>query len=332
METSYAVAMLALGISAFEVGAAAAPRVGTISSFTGNLANTVCNSPEGIALDPQGNFYTASDRDGETVGTICVFRANGTFKSSIPVPAGPGGVVALLGLLFEGSHTLFAVDIADGGATNGRLLAIDTLTSSVTTLAGGFSFPNAIAEDAQGNLYVSDSAQGTITRVGQDGSHRTLWSSSSLLLPGATAFPPLGANGVAFDATFRNLYVANTGNDQIIRIPVLGNGAAGVAQVFADGATINQNQHTTHALDGADGIAFDIAGNLYVASNQNNEIQVISPSARLSARYTNSTLDFPASFVFRGSQLFFTNASLFDGGAGSAILVLQAPLPGAPLP
>jgi sugar lactone lactonase YvrE len=325
--------LAALGVLATTVPSSASPPVGNISNFTGNLANTICNSPEGIALDPQsGNFFTASDRDGDTVGTVCVFRSNGAFKSSIPIHAGPAGVVALLGLLFEPPHTLFAVDIADGGGTNGRLISIDTITGNVTTLAGGFSFPNAIAEDGHENLYVSDSVQGTITRVAQDGSHRALWSASSLLLPGADASPPLGANGVAFDAFFHNLYVANTGNDEIIRIPVLANGNAGTAQVFADGATINQAQNTTNALDGADGIAFDTAGNLYVASNQNNEIQVLSPAGRLAARYTNATLDFPASLVFRGNQLFFTNASLFDGGAGSAILVLQTLLPGAPLP
>ncbi len=312
--------------------AMAAPPVGTITPVTANLANTICNSPEGIARDPlTGNLYTASDRDGDTVGTVCVFKSNGAFKSSIPVPAGPGGVVALLGLLFEGTHTLYAVDIADGGANNGRLLSIDTSSGAVTTLAIGFSFPNAIAEDLLGNLYVSDSVQGTITRVASNGSSKTIWSSSPLLLANAANFPPLGANGVAFDVLLRNLYVANTGNDQIVRIPVLPNGNAGTAVVFADGATINAAQGTTHALDGADGIAFDIVGNLYVASNQNNEIQEISPSAQLIARYTTAALDFPASFVFSGRQLYFTNASLFDGGAGSQVFVLETLFPGAPL-
>jgi sugar lactone lactonase YvrE len=329
-KSSCAALSLAFGFLAIASTASAVP-VGTISSFTGNLANTVCNSPEGIALDPVGNFYVGSDRDGATTGAVCVFRADGTFKSSINVPAGPGGVVGLLGLLFEGTHTLFALDLADGAGNNGRVLSIDTKSGAVTTLASGFSFPNALAEDLFGNLYVSDSIQGTVTRMSQDGSHRTLWSTSSLLLPGPTAFPPLGANGVAFDLPLRNLYVANTGNDQIIRIPVLPNGNAGTAVVFADGATINQHQHTTHALDGADGIAFDIVGNLFVASNQNNEIQVLSPSGDLVSRFTSPVLDFPASLVFRGNQLFFTNASLFDGGAGSAILILQTLFPGAPL-
>jgi sugar lactone lactonase YvrE len=320
---------MALGVSAFSIPATAAPPVGTISNFTANLANTVCSNPEGIAIDLLGNFYTASDRDGDTVGAVCVFRPNGTFKSSIAIPAGPGGVVALTGLLFEGPRTLFAADLADGEGTNGRLLAVDVISGAVSSLTTGFAFPNGIAEDSNENLFVSDSVAGTITRISQNGSNKITWSSDPLLLSGG--FPPLGANGVAFDRIGRTLYVANTGDDRILRIPVQNNGTAGAVQIFADGATINQNQNTTGALNGADGIAFDIAGNLYVACNQENEIQVISPSGQLTARYTSAAVDFPASVIFRLNQLFFTNASLFDGGVNSRILVLQAARLGWPL-
>ena len=43
------------------------------------------------------------------------------------------------------------------------------------------------------------------------------------------------------------------------------------------------------------------------------------------------TLDFPASLVFKGNQVYFTNASLFDNGVNSRLLVLQALIPGLPL-
>jgi hypothetical protein len=35
--------------------------------------------------------------------------------------------------------------------------------------------------------------------------------------------------------------------------------------------------------------------------------------------------------LFKGSQVYLTNASLFDDGVNSRILVLQAALPGQPL-
>ena len=149
-----------------------------------------------------------------------------------------------------------------------------------------------------------------------------------------TGFPPFGANGLAFDLLSLNLYVANTGDSRVLRIPVRPNGSAGAVQIFADGATIDQRQHTTEALHGADGLALDLFGNVYVAANQANEIQVLSPGGILISRFGSSgavTLDFPASLVFKGNQLYFTNASLFDGGVNSRLLVLQALVPGLPL-
>ncbi len=283
-------------------------------------------------MDDQGNFYTASDTDGATTGTICVFNGGGAFVRTISIPAGPAGVAPLVGMLFEEPHTLFVVDTADGNAPNGRLLRVDIPTGYVTVLASGFAFPNAIAEDGAGNLYVSDSALGTINRIRQDGTHNIVWAASPLFQ--TSGFPPVGVNDLAFDKSGNNLYATNTGDSRILRIPVLANGNAGAVQIFADGATIDAQQHTTDALHGADGLAIDLAGNFYVAANQVGEIQVISPSGRLIAHYSGSgaaTLDFPATLLFRGSQLFLTNASLFDDGVNPRILVMQAAQAGLPL-
>ena len=332
MKNSFRISLSAsaLAVSLLSVPALAAP-IGTISNFTANLSGTNCSNPEGIAADPAGNLYSASDIDGATVGTVCVFNPSGSFSRSIPVPAGSSGLVALIGLAFHGSHTLFACDAGDGSGT-GRLLSIDTVSGTVTSLASGFFFPNGVALDIHGNVYVSDSVAGTITRLRQDGSHRVVWSSDPLL--STTGFPPFGANGLAFDLFSLNLYVANTGDSRVLRIPVQLNGNAGAVQIFADGAAINLHQHTTEALHGADGLALDLVGNVYVAANQANEIQVLSPAGTLIARFGSTgavTLDFPASLVFKGNQVYFTNASLFDGGVNSRLLVLQGLIPGLPL-
>lgn len=53
----------------------------------------------------------------------------------------------------------------------GRLLRIDVATHAVTVLSAGFfQAPNALDQDRQGNLYVSDSFLGAIFKVTQDGS------------------------------------------------------------------------------------------------------------------------------------------------------------------
>src|SRR3954462_1869751 len=71
--------------------------VGTISTFGPSLAGTACANPEGLAIDLLGNIYTASDIDGATTGTICVFSSTGALKRTISIPAGPAGVAPLVG-------------------------------------------------------------------------------------------------------------------------------------------------------------------------------------------------------------------------------------------
>jgi sugar lactone lactonase YvrE len=68
---------------------------------------------------------------------------------------------------------------------------------------------------------VSDAHQGIIWKVGPEGGEASAWVSSPLLKP--TRIPPgIGANGLAFNKKKTALFVANTANDTIVRIPVTG--------------------------------------------------------------------------------------------------------------
>lgn len=321
-------AALAL-VAAPQVTLAAAPQVGVIQNFGPNLLAD-CPNPEGIAIDPTGNLYAASFPAFQLVrkpaANICVISPAGVLIDKIAVPPGPAGATNLLGMLFEPGQGLYVVDFANGTPGFGRLLRVDPTTHSITTLATRFAAANAIAQDRHRNLFVSDSFEGNIVRVAPDGSSSSVWVSSPLLA--RQGFPPFGANGVAFDRNQKNMYVANTSNDTIVRIPVLDDGSAGTPVVFAAGSD------ASGVLDGADGIMFDVHGNLYVCANQANEIQVLAPDGTLIARYKGlgaNGLDFPASLVFKGRDLYITNLSLFDGGVHSKLSLMVAPNPGLPL-
>jgi len=323
--TVVALASLALPQAAL----AAPPQVGVIQNFGPNLLAD-CPNPEGIAIDPTGNLYAASFPAFQPVRThsanICVISPAGVLIDTIPVPPGPAGFTNLLGELFEPGQGLYVVDFASGTSGLGRLLRVDPATHSITTLATRFAAANAIAQDRHRDLFVSDSFEGNIVKVAPDGSSSAVWVSSPLLAP--QGFPPFGANGVAFDRDQKSMFVANTSNDTIVRIPVLDDGSAGTPSVFATGSDV------TGALDGADGIMFDAKGNLYVCANQANEIQVLAPDGKLVTRYKGlgaNALDFPASLVFKGRDLYVTNLSLFDGGVNSKLSVIVVPNPGLPL-
>jgi sugar lactone lactonase YvrE len=325
---------LALGAASGNAAAAAIP-TGSVNNFGPNLqlaAGGGCRQPEGLAIDPDDRLYASSNSDtATTLGHICVVDRTGRLADVIDVPAGEVPAIGLLGELWAHGR-LYVVDQADDTAPHGRLLVVDPASHTVRTLANGFAFPNAIVQDRNGNLYVSDSLQGRIYRFAPDGTHRTIWVDS----PALRSINPdlrIGANGMAFDRTGRMLYVANTGNRQILRIPVNPDGGAGAVQIFADGAQIDGQLELAGpvALFGADGIQFDVRGNLYVMANQVNEIQVLSPAGRLIQRYAgtgDTALDFNASAVFDGRRLFITNMSAADGGVNSKLSVLTAPFPG----
>ena len=278
--------------------------------------NARCHNPEGITASPNGLLYAAG-----LSGNICIYTLSGVEVGHLVVAPNH----ALLGELY----TPEGIYVADNnpGFSGGRLIRVDPATGAFVVLAEGFGAPNAIAQDHHGILYVSDSFAGAIYTVSPSGGGKTLWKADVLLQPHGS--PPFGANGVAFDRTQSFLYVANTADDRILRIAVNKDGSAGAISIFADGATLG-----ARALDGADGIQFDVQGNLYVCANQANEIQVLSPSGALIARYGHNPgddpLDFPASPIFHERGVYIANLALGTAPNGGKISVLGVPLPGAP--
>ena len=296
-----------LALAASSHAYAAAPDVGVIHDFGPNLTSS-CPQPEGIAIDPVGNVYASSFTPA---GTICVIDRTGALVDTFAIGS------PLIGMLFDASAGLYVLDFG-----NASLLLVDPRTHARTTVATALGGPNAIAQDSHGNLYVSDSFGGQIWKIARDGT-KSVWKQDPLLV--TAGFPPFGANGVAFDRSGANLYVANTGDDTVVRIAVNGDGSAGAATVFATG------------IDGADGIAFDVRGQLYVCANQADEIAVIGTDGTRVATYRGTganALHFPASLVFRGRDLYITNLAFdhsFNPLPDSKVSVMSAPFPGAPL-
>jgi sugar lactone lactonase YvrE len=297
---------------------AATFRQGVVQNFA-DLATASCHNPEGITADAGGTLYAAG-----LSGNICVVNGAGQVTRVITVAAGH----ALLGELFVDGQIYVADN--NGDFSGARVDRVNVATGAVTVVASGFANTNAFERDGNGTLYVSDSFRGAVYTVNPTTGATALWKQDELLR--SHGFPGFGANGLAFDASRSNLYVANTGDDRIFRIPVNANGSAGALSIFADGATINAAHHTTGALDGADGIAFDASGRLWVCANQANEIQIVAPSGtNLVKRFSgtgDNAMNFPASPVFVGHAMFVANLYFATPGAGK-ISVLGAS-PGAP--
>jgi sugar lactone lactonase YvrE len=291
---------------------------GVVQNFA-DLATASCHNPEGITADPGGTLYAAG-----LSGNICVVNGAGQVTRVIAVAAGH----ALLGELFVDGQIYVADN--NGDFSGARVDRVNVATGAVTVVASGFANTNAFERDGNGTLYVSDSFRGAVYTVNPTTGATAQWKQDELLR--SHGFPGFGANGLAFDATRSNLYVANTGDDRIFQIAVNPDGSAGALSIFADGATINAAHHTTGALDGADGIVFDASGRLWVCANQANEIQVLSPTGtNLVKRFSgtgDNAMNFPASPVFVGHAMFVTN--LYFGTPGAGKLSVLGASPGAP--
>jgi len=302
--------LLTLALSAQSAFAWDRGAVTTFATLPAGVAH-----PEGITVDGAGNVYvtTFDVSKGSGPGTLLVYSPSGQLLRQVAV-AGSGNL--LLDLAFHpttgallvidfGQQTVFTVNSATGA------------TSLFGTIPGGSAGPNVLTFDSKGNVYVTDSFQGTIWRTGSAGGVFTAWVTNPLL--STAGVPPFGANGLAFNKGETALFVANTGNDTVVKIPVTPSAAgpvAGTPAVFAN------------SVNGADGLIIDDNDNIWVAANQADEIVVLNPDGRLIAKLGDfggigpngapNGLLFPASLVFHGNFLYVTNLSLDLRGFNAA--------------
>src|SRR5215831_10204779 len=262
--------------------------------------------PEGLAVAPNGDVYVATF-DGSK--KIFVFNENGGLLRTLNVSTSSG---FLLGLGFHPQTGAFLV--IDFGA--GKVLNVDPQTGAasdfITLAAGGQPTTglNALTFDSAGNVYVSDSFTGAIWKSGPSGNKTPLvtpWVQNALLK--TSGDPPFGANGLGFNKAQSILFVANTGNDTIVQIPVSG-GTPGTPAIFVN------------SINGADGLVIDGDDNLWVAANQSDEIVVVDHTGKVIAKLgdfeglvdndTPKGLLFPASPAFSrdGKTLYVTNLAI----------------------
>lgn len=276
----------------------------TFAVFPQGAAN-----PEGIAIDKKGNVYvTAFGVGAKGLGQIIVFNSNGRLLRKVRVA---DSSPLLLELAFHPTTgDLLVIDF--GGK---KVLKVNSSTGAstvFTTIPGEKAAgPNVLTFDAGGRVYISDSFQGVIWRSDKNGNGVAagipdVWAKDELLK--TSGVPPFGANGLAFSNSGDALFVANTGSDWVVKIPVDASQKAGKAEVFVN------------SINGADGLIMDEAGNLWVAANQSNEIVVLDPSGRVIAKLGDfgglgpdgapNGLLFPASLIRSGKFIYVTNLAL----------------------
>ena len=253
----------------------------------GRLATQAMLDPNDIAVDANGNIYITEPGYGyarilriRTDGVIELFAGTG-FEgySQDGIAAATADLWQPKGIALDKAGNLFFAE-----AFTHRVRRVDVQTGIITTVAGtgmqGFSgdegpaiqaqlsFPDYIAIDADGNIFVLDSGNMRIRRISPDGIITTIAGT------GATGYS--GDGGPATEAEFDLLFVdagglavnpsgdvflADTNNNAVRRIDM----STGIITTVA---------HAYQVL----AVTFDEAGNLYYGVDDYDLAQIIKMS------------------------------------------------------
>ena len=243
----------------------------------------------GIAVDSNGNVFLADTsnsriRKVDAKGIITTFAGNGTRGyAGDGMAASSAALWFPAALAFDSGGNLYVADY--GNSTVRKITSSGTISTIAGTGTWGFggdggaatkatlASPVSLAIDSAGNIYIGDSGNANIRRIGTDGNIKTIASNVT-------------AQSLAVDST-GNLYFVD-GVSPVVRkmlpsgsiLTIAGNGTPGFTQ---DGITATNAQ-----LDLPNGVAVDSSGRVYVADTNNEAIRLLTPLAFSVGALTNA--------------------------------------------
>ena len=276
-------------------------RTGVVSTLAGSSSEGSTDgtgtgasfrSPTGVAVDASGNVYVADyynhkirkiSRTGvvstlagsESEGNTDSTSVNARFAYPHDVAVDASGNVYVTD---RGNHKIRK--ISPSGVVSTLAGSGSEGSNDGTGANASFYFPNGVAVDTSGNVYVADTNNHKIRKIspscvvetfagsGFQGRTNGAGTCASLSYPTSVALDAIG-----------NVYVADSGNHKIRRIS-----PSGMVSTFAgsgsEGST--DGTGTGASFRSPTGVAVDASGNVYVADYYNHKIRKISPTGVVS--------------------------------------------------
>jgi sugar lactone lactonase YvrE len=289
---------------------------------------------EGLTGDRNGSFYTVGRNAGAgvrcPVWRIALTAATPVVVGFVPAPSGTASC-SPSGLAFDAGGTLYISE-------SDKVYAVKPDAASpalATVYASAVPGTNGLAFDANGNLWTGDGTTGlgrvwkvppgggagiemfrvqpmvNASGVGRDARSVPTGASQALV-----------ANGVAFNRE-GDMFIADTARGAIWKLSFDRRGnlqsRTGCDTTFTANTLCMENVFVAHPLlEGADGIALDVAGNIWVDANERNAVVVVGRDGEVVEAFRNppdanglrnaGPLEFPTSPFLMGDLLCTTNS------------------------
>jgi sugar lactone lactonase YvrE len=307
------------------------------SAAANNVAPTAApiEGPQAMARDAAGNLYVVTD-----IGVIYKVAA-GTPAPSMSIYAGnnlrgfsPNGTLATAALMSEpngaaldASGNLYFSDqnncvvreiVAASGVMNtvaGTLGVCSYSGDGGQATSAQLNFPQEVALDGAGNLYIADINNFIVRRVVLGTGIITTYAGT----PGTAGFPannvlatstPLnGPVALTVDAG-GNLFIADQNNDIVCRVDATTKNITIVAGTGTPGYSGDGGLATAATMRIPDGLAVDSAGNLYIADAMNAAVREVFSATNPTTPGQIATIVGNHTFGFNGDGAVGTSTEL----------------------
>ena len=277
---------------------------GTLSLFAGNgskgyggdgghATSAAVYEPYGLAIDTAGNVYIGDYSHRVRIvyanGTISTLAGNGTRAyGGDGGPATNAALSLLTGIALDTAGNVYIVD-----NLSERIRIVFT-NKTISTFAGIGSYgyygdggqasaaklnnPTGIAIDNAGNSFIADTGNNRIRIVYKNGTIST-FAGNGTRAYGGDGGPATNAAlnypvGVSLDSP-GNLYIADR-HSNVIRVVDINGTISTFAGNNSKGFSGDNGPPTNAELNNPFGVAFDTAGNVYIADYGNNRIRIVA--------------------------------------------------------
>ncbi|AFL90536.1 gluconolactonase [Terriglobus roseus DSM 18391] len=246
--------------------------------------------PSGVAMNGAGELFV-SDSGNNRVRKVTPAPATAPAKSDITkgtIVTYAGGDVATslsspAGLAIDGAGNLYVADSGNNVIrridTNGVMTTVAGQVANSSPYAGDgllataatLNAPWSVALDPDGNLFIADTGNNAVRRVDAITGIMTTVA-SNLNAPRAVVFDPSGV-----------LYVADSADNTVLRVNADGSFSTYVGISTPRGGSFDGDGGAATAahLNGPAALAFDPAGNLYIADSANNRVRRVDALSKL---------------------------------------------------